>query len=266
MAAKIDLTISSFNTSDLHKELMRSKIAKLGRLNLVILITVTSLMLAVVLDMLIAYLLNHEFKYSEDLVRATIIPLLIAPFISWSFMGLLIKLDKLEKEMNVQATHDELTGLLNRRAFLQSCESIHNLAIRNKQSYCLLVIDLDYFKEINDKYGHPCGDLTLATLGQLLFSISRKSDVIARLGGEEFGFLLPDTNKKQAMEYAQKVHDNINALEVNYDNKLIKITVSIGISMNAANEDLFLEDIYKQADKALYDAKHNGRNQFVFYT
>ncbi len=134
------------------------------------------------------------------------------------------------------------------------------------QTYCLLVIDIDHFKKINDAYGHPCGDQVLSSLGELLISISRKSDLIGRLGGEEFGFLLPDTNERQAAEYAQKLQSKINALEIEYKTNIIRITVSIGISVNTFNENFSLEEIYKQADKALYSSKDKGRNQFTFYS
>ncbi len=245
---------------------MRYKIQRLGRTKLVLIITALSLALAIIFDVFLARLLDHEISWSEDILRASIIPLLIAPFISWYLIGLLLELHHLEKETNRLATYDSLTKLFNRRAFLQACEVIHNLANRNKQQYCFFVIDVDYFKDINDTYGHPCGDLVLAALGKLLIDASRKSDVIGRLGGEEFGFVLPNTNKQQAAEYAQRLHDEINALQIEYESKIIKVSVSIGISVNVFNENFSLEEIYSQADKALYNAKDNGRNQFAFYS
>ena len=245
---------------------MKHKILSLGRINFIILLTLLSCVLAILLDIIIAKLLNHEISWSEDLVRATIIPLLMTPGLSWFLIGLLFELNDLHEKTNRLATFDGLTNLFNRRAFLQSCESLHHLAERNKRPYCFFVLDIDFFKKINDTYGHPCGDLVLSTLGKLLLDISRKSDVIGRLGGEEFGFFLPDTNRKQATEYAQKLKDKINALEVHCETETINITVSIGIAINIFDEDLSLEEIYKRADKALYSSKDNDRDQFTFYT
>jgi diguanylate cyclase (GGDEF)-like protein len=245
---------------------MKHKILSLGRMNFIILLTLVSCVLAILLDIIIAELLDHKISWSEDLVRAAIIPSLMAPGLSWFLIGLLFELNDLHEKTNRLATFDGLTNLFNRRAFIQSCESLHHLAERNKRPYCFFVLDIDFFKNINDAHGHPCGDEVLATLGQLLKDNSRKSDVIGRLGGEEFGFFLPDTDKLQATEYAQKLQNKINALEINYENKTINITVSIGIAINLFDENLSLEEIYKRADKALYSAKNNDRNQFTFYT
>jgi predicted signal transduction protein with EAL and GGDEF domain len=96
-------------------------------------------------DALLAKILHHEFLASEDLLRAAIIPLLIAPFLSWYLVGLLFELDHLEQKMSLLATYDDLTGLLNRRAFFDSCEVLHKYSIRNKQNYSLLSVDIDYF-------------------------------------------------------------------------------------------------------------------------
>ncbi len=104
---------------------MRHKILKLGQIKLVFIITAIAIFLAITTDALIAEILHHNINPREDFLRAAIVPLLIAPFISWYLVGLLFELDKLEKKMTILATYDDLTGLLNRRAFYDSSDALH---------------------------------------------------------------------------------------------------------------------------------------------
>ena len=245
---------------------MKRTVRKLGRTKLVIIISLVFIIHAVVFDLILALLLDHEFSWTEDFIRASIVPVLITPFIFWYLIGLFFKLEELQYRTKKLATFDSLTKVFNRGAFLDSCKSIHKLAKRNKQPYCFIVLDIDYFKRINDEYGHPCGDKVLTKLGKLLKSNSRKSDVIGRLGGEEFGLLLPETNKQQAEEYTRKLQHNINSLEMICDKNTLKLTVSLGLAVNGSGENITLEETYCNADKALYSAKESGRDQFVFYS
>jgi len=216
-------------------------------------------------DALLAKILNHEFRASEDLLRAAIIPLLIAPFISWYLVGLLFELDHLEQKMSLLATYDDLTGLLNRRAFFDSCEVLHKYSIRNKQNYSLLSVDIDHFKKINDQYGHAAGDEVLKSFGQVSRELSRKSDVVGRLGGEEFVFLLANTNLKQAREFAQRLSEEIKEAKVNSEHTRVEYTISVGIAVNQCIDDSPLEETLKHSDKALYTAKNNGRDRAAVY-
>ena len=244
---------------------MRHTILRFGRIKLVLIITVIAVLMAMATDTLLARILHHEFIVSEDLLRAAIIPLLIAPFISWYLVGLLFELDHLEQKMSLLATYDDLTGLLNRRAFFNSCEVLHNYSIRNKQNYSLLSVDIDYFKKINDKYGHATGDDVLKSFGQVSRELSRKSDVVGRLGGEEFVFLLANTNLKQANDFAHRLIEEVKATKVFSEDARIEYTISVGIAVNLCNDNSLLEETLKHSDKALYDAKNNGRNQVVVY-
>lgn len=240
---------------------MRYQIQSLGRPKLVVIITVVSLSLALVTDYLIAYFLKHEFLLMEDAVRASIIPLIIAPFVSWYLVGLIFELDRQERLMKELATYDDLTKVFNRRAFHQACESIHKLSLRNNNSYSLLIVDLDFFKKINDKYGHGGGDVVLAKFGSLAKEMSRDSDIIGRLGGEEFGFFLPNTSLEQAEYYANKLRQKVNSSSIIYNENNICFTVSIGIDVNLNCEEASFEKLFVNADKALYQAKNSGRDQ-----
>jgi diguanylate cyclase (GGDEF)-like protein len=244
---------------------MKYEILKLSRIGLVLIITAIAVILAITTDMIIARLLNHDIEPLEDLLRAAIIPLLIAPFISWYLVGLLFELDRLEKKMTLLATYDDLTGLLNRRAFFGSCDAMHKYSIRNNKNYSVLSVDLDYFKKINDEFGHAGGDEVLKTFGKISNSLSRSNDIVARVGGEEFVFFLPNTNLKQAKEFSQRLYQKIQHTDVIVDKRCIKYTISTGIAINECIEDVELEEILKHSDKALYKAKNNGRNQIVMY-
>lgn len=167
--------------------------------------------------------------------------------------------------MSILATYDDLTGLLNRRAFYESCKTIRNFSIRNKQAFCLLAVDLDFFKKINDNYGHSAGDAVLASFGLVATEVSRSSDVIGRVGGEEFAFFLPNTNLQQAEKFSQRLRTKIQSSQITSDGNIIQYTVSIGISINQSNETLSVDEVLKYADQALYKAKNTGRNQVAFY-
>lgn len=161
-------------------------------------------------------------------------------------------------EMN---TKDALTGIYNRR-FLESrlkeeCERQH----RYSRPLSLIMIDIDFFKKVNDTYGHQAGDLILQSVAAKATSVIRKTDFLARYGGEEFCCLLPETNADAAETVAECLRTHIEEMESSFENNSIKVTISLGIS-GFVNEDS-PDTLLKRADDALYQAKHTGRNRFV---
>ncbi|MBL4772341.1 MAG: GGDEF domain-containing protein [Alcanivoracaceae bacterium] len=245
---------------------MKKKIQKLGKIKAVILITIISIVIVIALDVLIAKILNHELNQSEHLIRAALISIIIAPFVSAYLIGLIFAINTLENNITTLATYDELTGLLNRRVFYKACEKSHNYSIRNKQDYCILSIDMDDFKKINEKYGLAGGDQVLSVFGQLSLNVVRDSDIVARLGGEEFAFFLPNTNIEQAQILAERFCDKIRKKAVILGTQYIKYTVSIGISINHHNKDIPLEEALKMADDALHLAIEKGGNQVEVFS
>ena len=239
---------------------MRQTIQKLGRVKLVFIITLIAFLLAALIDSIIAHSLDHQFKQSEAIIRALIISIVVAPIISWYLVGVFFQLDILEQKMRKLATYDDLTGLLNRRVFYRSAEKLHNVSVRNKQNYCLLIVDLDGFKSINDKYGHAAGDKVLSIFGQVSQDTIRDSDIVARLGGEEFIYFLPNTNTKEAESLANRLCEKIRTKAVLYDNNYIQYTISIGIALNNCKNKQSMEETIKMADDALYLAKEDGGN------
>lgn len=157
------------------------------------------------------------------------------------------------------AHHDPLTGLLNRRGFYDLANSIWSTAVRKHRSITVIMLDIDYFKQVNDEYGHAAGDLTLIRISQLLTHECRTGDLLTRWGGEEFLILLPETNLEQAHVFAERIRSSIEALEIVFKQTHITATVSLGISERGSIQTL--NELIHEADSHLYFAKEKGRNQ-----
>jgi len=160
------------------------------------------------------------------------------------------------------ANIDSLTKSLTRRQFFNIAESEYLRFSRYRRNFAVLVLDADHFKNINDTYGHYVGDLVLRNLSLVVLEQKRAQDTFGRLGGEEFGLLLPETNLEQAKVVAERVQKTWAQTPCNVDGNLIYSTVSIGVT-EANKEDKTFEDILRRADRMMYKAKESGRNQVV---
>ncbi|XQW83428.1 GGDEF domain-containing protein [Thalassotalea piscium] len=164
------------------------------------------------------------------------------------------------EELHQLSITDSLTHIYNRRYFFSVCDDIILIAEREKQKISLLMIDVDHFKGVNDSYGHQAGDFVLINLVKNIQHLMRKSDVFARVGGEEFAILLNNTSLDKATVVAEKIRAMVENSVFMYNSVAIKITLSIGISeLNQENNSI--EQLFKKADNQLYGAKHNGRNR-----
>ncbi len=161
---------------------------------------------------------------------------------------------KKEKELKIEATTDPLTGIINRRRLEQIIQDKLNSEI-----FSFLILDVDFFKKINDTYGHPLGDKILIHIVKICQEQLRKDDYIARIGGEEFAILLPCIGKKESSVIANRIKEKIQNTPFLEDEKTIYCTVSIGCMTNV-NQYSNISEIYKLADSALYRAKNSGRN------
>lgn len=172
--------------------------------------------------------------------------------------------DDLEKsvdELHRLSIMDNLTNIYNRRYFFEMSQKLIATAFREQKPLSLIMLDIDYFKRVNDSYGHQAGDYILIDLVKELEKVMRKSDVFARIGGEEFTILLNNTSLEGAKVIAEKMRLTIENKVFIYNNTTsIDITISLGIS-ELNTENTSIEDLYKQADKQLYIAKNNGRNR-----
>jgi diguanylate cyclase (GGDEF)-like protein/PAS domain S-box-containing protein len=169
----------------------------------------------------------------------------------------------LERELQRLATTDMLTGMANRRAFLECAESVYARSRSNGEPLALLMLDLDHFKSINDRFGHLEGDRALVAFAQAVKSQLRASDTVGRLGGEEFGVLLPLTALAEGMEVAMRILQSIRALRLADEaGHGYGITASLGLGA-FRQSDRSLRDMLDRTDQALYLAKHQGRNQIA---
>ena len=175
------------------------------------------------------------------------------------------QLNETLEKLKFQATHDALTGLWNRRAILEALERELNRAKRNVQSpeaTSVVMLDLDRFKAINDKWGHQAGDEALKMAGEVIRKSLRSYDYVGRYGGEEFVVILPSTARPQVEVILERIRSNLKQNPVVFDGQTIPLTASLGVV--TARDDFGVEQLVKQADAALYQAKTSGRNRFVF--
>jgi diguanylate cyclase len=169
------------------------------------------------------------------------------------------------KKLKNQATKDFLTGLNNVRQFDVEFNRITELTMRKEEKLSLLYIDIDYFKKVNDTYGHNAGDIILKSLASILINTCRIFDVISRNGGEEFSILLLDCSAPHAVEIAERLRRNIEMNKfIISDKDKINITISIGISTYPDTTDK-IDWLLEHGDTALYEAKRSGRNKVVLY-
>lgn len=183
-------------------------------------------------------------------------------------LGLLVAIEKIlgqQHELEHLSITDELTGLENRRAAMNRAKHILTFAKRSGDSVSLAIIDIDHFKRINDRYGHPFGDKVLKQLARTLKHLVRESDVAARIGGEEFCLLMPDTNSQGAYELCERLHQGIGNMVVLHNDDIVPITVSLGLTTTHGQQDYDFDVLYARADEALYRAKASGRDRVVVY-
>jgi diguanylate cyclase (GGDEF)-like protein len=159
---------------------------------------------------------------------------------------------------------DALTGLANRRFFDFMLSREIGRARRYGRALSLMMLDIDYFKKINDTYGHPAGDTILKTMGELLRNLFRKTDLATRYGGEEFIIILPETSLDVVAQMAERFRDAVSRTRFATDNGYVSLTVSIGLASlpgQDAEGAVPETDLIQAADQALYRAKTKGRNR-----
>ena len=175
-----------------------------------------------------------------------------------------IKRKKMDEKLETLALSDPLTGLYNRRYFFERGWNEYVRARRYQHHLALIMLDLDYFKQINDKYGHASGDLVLMRVAKLFSKILSDVDLVARFGGEEFIMLIPETDKEGVEFVAQGIRQEIYDTPMEHHGKNFNISASLGIALIEDVEGDF-ETMIHQADIALYYAKENGRNRVEVY-
>ena len=179
----------------------------------------------------------------------------------YSFM-LTHALSKAKEDAEKLASIDMLTGINNRRAFTDLAKAQVEYCKRHEHPVSAIILDADKFKNINDTHGHAAGDVALQHLSQILQNLTRASDIIGRIGGEEFAILLASTDVKDATIVAEKLKDWIADNPVHIGDEYFFMTISVGVT---SDDSYNLETLLKHADQAMYKAKRAGRNQVVCY-
>ncbi len=189
--------------------------------------------------------------------------LLIGTRLYFKFSNEFADYQKVQNQKYQEANYDSLTQLYNKRFFIDILSREFSYSRRNKNPLSLLMIDIDYFKKINDAHGHLVGDHVLANVGELLKKGLRHENIACRYGGEEFAIILRNTSSKAAENVAERIRSSIENLEFNYLSHHLKITVSIGIATYEHNNFETYEELIKCADEFLYESKLTGRNRIT---
>lgn len=205
-----------------------------------------------------------ELHLSEIAIHTAILGLMIASLLSLTYTNRIDAYEKSLKELNENlrelAFTDGLTGIINRRSFDELSRHYFETAKRDKIELSLLILDIDFFKKVNDNYGHHVGDLLLVEFVRTIEPLLRKSDNFGRIGGEEFGVLLFHTDLSGALALGEKIHEALKSISFECSGEYIGITCSIGVSQIKQSDTSF-HALFERADEALYKAKAEGRNR-----
>jgi diguanylate cyclase (GGDEF)-like protein len=222
-------------------------------------VTVFSLVFSVVVTYLVTAGTNPALFWPGVQI-AVAIPLIVAPICAFMVGNAMRKVVLLHDRLEALALTDALTGLNNRRAFMAAAERESERSQRQGTPLAMLVVDLDFFKRINDTFGHAAGDSVLVAASEAMRNSVRQAlDVIGRMGGEEFAMLLPGADPEQAWILAERVLENVARAEVSTEHGPVRVTASVGLAALGRNESY--ASAYRRADAALYEAKARGRNQ-----
>jgi diguanylate cyclase (GGDEF)-like protein len=169
-------------------------------------------------------------------------------------------------QLAIEASHDYLTGIYNRRAVMQLLKIDLGRHQRNKKSLCIVLFDLDHFKQVNDNYGHSAGDDVLCETTKRISSVIRPYDVFGRYGGEEFLFVLPECEQEDAYNLCERVRTVISNEKIQTVSGDIAVSISIGLCVTSDLSDITIEKLVQMADNALYKAKEGGRDRIEVIT
>ncbi|MEO7916880.1 MAG: diguanylate cyclase [Dokdonella sp.] len=202
-----------------------------------------------------------KIPFSDMIFRLIEVGIMLEATIWALALGLRLRRDREDRVYAMQlAQQDPLTGLFNRRGFLDRALPAYDAAVSDATALAVIMIDIDHFKTINDQHGHDAGDRTLVAVAERLRELARADDLIARWGGEEFVILLPKTTHQEAINFAERQCLELDQIAVALaDGGTVRLTASLGVASSTASDSL--EHLLRQADDALYNAKQAGRNR-----
>ncbi|WP_293749185.1 GGDEF domain-containing protein [uncultured Paraglaciecola sp.] len=204
---------------------------------------------------------SYTYAFKSRLIYSFLTVSCLFAFYEYVRQTSFYRIQEMSRKFEKQAMRDPLSGLLNRRGMQEKLQQEFDRSQRYKNNLTVMMCDIDHFKIVNDQYGHDKGDEIIKGLGDIFKSGLRKQDSLARWGGEEYLFLLPETNGSQAMLLAEKLRSKIEETQYNQDNKTFSVTVSIGLHQIASSDTI--NQAITKADTNLFKAKEQGRNRCI---
>ncbi len=233
-------------------------VLRLGLWRTSALLTVVVCVLAVALAQGMVSVLGRGDRVAA-LISATAISLLLTPLLGSILLRLVFQLELARQQIDVLATHDELTGIANRRNFMSVAQREWERARRYGNDAALLLVDADHFRRVNDEHGHQCGDELLRRIARAAAGSLRGPDLLARFGGEELAVFLPQTDPLGALDVAERIRTQVQALRLPWQGREVGTTVSVGVAPLRSELPSF-DWMIHEADTALQAAKADGRN------
>ena len=247
---------------NVHKRFLRAVVLRFGRWKTCVVVTLIGMLASLGMSLVINLLIqrsSHEFWVS--LLMSLGIPALIAPPVTWLVISLLQDAERARRAAEWLSVTDPLTGAFNRRHFFVVGERRFAHARLAQEPVCVLLLDVDNFKSINDAHGHAAGDRVLIEVARACKASLREADLLARYGGEEFVALLPAADLALALQVAERVRASVAESYVVTDRgAAVQPTVSVGVAMLGAGLASF-DSLLAQADSAMYEAKRSGKNR-----
>ena len=244
--------------------MLKVLLKRYGIVAVVVAVTIGSILLSAAISTVIHLSIGLPMRASAWAVTL-ICPTLIAPTMSWWAFDLVLKVERAHEQLRVQSNTDHLTGIFNRRYFMDRLREEIERTTRYDTSFAVAFIDVDNFKRINDEHGHLSGDEILQQLTQVCAKQVREIDTLARIGGEEFALLLPQTTPDEAAHLVERLRASVASTRAKVGENWLDITVSIGLT-SASRDLLDVNGILRRADEALYAAKRQGKNRLVALT
>lgn len=213
-----------------------------------------------------SFLLLAFYGVQRKYLLSVFIPLVLSTiiiFFSYYLIAISIAQTKRHKQLELESITDSLTGLYNRRYMEQRINEEYKLYQRTGLEFALIIVDIDLFKSINDIYGHAGGDYLLESVAEDIRKSVREYDIVARWGGDEFLLMLPAINEENAVRLAERIRENIEKRRYAYENEVLSVTLTLGVSAIKSGNDT-VDSIIKKADILMYQGKRAGRNRIIF--
>lgn len=229
-----------------------------------VVVSTSILVVLAALTAMAADLIIHQTVHSEPVIFSAVIAMLVGPVLLYYFASLISQLDASEAKLRALSIMDDLTDVYNRRFFLEQADKELAKARRYGTIFSLLAVDIDHLTRINGTYGHQAGDAVLQATANTCMNNLRTMDLFARLGGGQFMFLIPESDKIDIETFARKILDALEDTVVMYGKQELRFTASIGVK-TFDSESGRLDAMLTQVNEALFEAKRGGRNCIVVY-